>query len=129
MATHGTIYELAKNVDRAQAELERAKQALLAAISDGSRRGFPVPKNGAGPRRGPGSNSIAQQVLQLLAANPGGLPRAEILRRIPGNEGAVQSALKKHRENKRITNEDGLWKHLGGGAPAGRKGKKKGPQP
>jgi hypothetical protein len=108
------VLELAKAVDRKQAELDRAKAALLAALTGtapNSRNVVVHARNAPRPQRGPGSDSIAARVLSLIqSAGPAGMQRRDLIDQL-GSESAVQSALKKHSGMKRIfTDGDGTWR-------------------
>jgi hypothetical protein len=110
-----SVLELAKEVDRKQAELDRAKAALLAALAgttpNGSNlRGLNVARSK--PQRGPGSESIAARVLSLVErAGPQGIQRQALVQELGGSSvaSAVHSALKKYSGLKRMFSRDGNW--------------------
>lgn len=111
------IQALAKAVDDAQAELDRRKAALLAALggaAPSAPRAVPPTTNGTVP--------VTQRVLQLLAAAPGGLSRQQLQDQL-GDTAALHSALKKYAKSGRIAQSGGR------GSPWKLAAKKKGPRP
>lgn len=123
------LVDLARNVEKARADLDRAIERLRAATglssSTGPRRtvaakGVPAPSGASG--------SVSQAVLTAIQARPDGVQRAGLLHL--GNVGAVHSALKVHKGKGLIFNKDGRWFSRsavakGAGATAA---KKKGPE-
>jgi hypothetical protein len=119
-----TIYELAKDVDRAQQELDRAKQRLLGAINGAGLVTTRTPRRNGQARRGPGSDSVAARVFALVqGAGPNGIARADIIARFPGSEPAAESALKKYSSQKRLESVDGRWRVVTTPLPRGKASK------